>query len=160
MSRAFVKENDGSDFAESLPDRPVSTNPNYVTQRGLRLIDVEIERLRHALAEAQAAKERAELARVSRDLRYWVTRRGTAQLIAPSEQGDLVGFGSRVTYETEDGASRSLRIVGEDEADPAEGRVSWCAPIAQALAGNRVGDLVELPGGEVEITVVEQRPEA
>jgi transcription elongation GreA/GreB family factor len=160
MSRAFVKENDGSDFSESLPDRPVSDTPNYVTARGLRLIDEEIARLRQALAEAQAAQERGHIARHSRDLRYWASRRGTAQVIAPSRDPEVAAFGSLVTLEHEDERRQRIRIVGEDEADPAQGRVSWCAPIAQMLAGNRVGDTVGLPSGEVEIVGVDQAPEA
>ena len=92
MSRAFVKDQEDSDSIESLPARPVSPNPNYVTERGLRLMDEEISSLRHAQAEAQRAKDRAAIARVSRDLRYWVERRTTAQLIQPPAESDPGGF--------------------------------------------------------------------
>jgi transcription elongation GreA/GreB family factor len=161
MSRAFVKEADGDDFADDVPERPVSSNPNYVTARGLRLIDEEIARLQKGVADAQASDKRSEVGRHSRDLRYWVARRTTAQVIAAAQEAvDVVSFGSLVTFERGDGTRVVLRIVGEDESDPTAGRVSWCAPVAKALAGNGVGDLIEIPNGEVEIVALDQTPEA
>ena len=99
MSRAFVKEADGDDFAEDLPERPVSDQPNLVTPRGLRLIDAEIERLRKVLAAAQTAGERALIARASRDLRYWTKRRASAQPVDWPEDPDRMAFGASVTIE-------------------------------------------------------------
>ena len=64
-------------------------------------------------------------------------------------------FGDRVTFEREDGRVQTFRIVGEDEADPAKGSVSYVAPIARALLGKAVGDVSPAPGGEVEITAFE-----
>ncbi len=160
MSRAFVKEPDGDAFSEDLPERPVSTAPNYVTARGLRLIDEEIDGLRRALATAQAAGERAELARHSRDLRYWSARRGTAQLVPPPGNADVVSFGCAVTIEREDGTRHTYRIVGEDEADAAQGRISRLSPMASAVSGRAVGDLVTVPNGEVEILAIDAAPEA
>jgi transcription elongation GreA/GreB family factor len=159
MSRAFVKEADGDAFAEDLPERPVSSAPNFVTARGLRLIDVELDRLRKALAAAQAAGERAELARHSRDLRYWTARRGTAQLVPPPEDAGRVGFGCAFTVERDDGKQSTYRIVGEDEADAALGRISRLSPMAMAVSGRAVGDLVDAPNGEVEIVAIDAVPE-
>lgn len=159
MSRAFVKEQDGDDFSETLPDRPVSDLPNYVTGRGLRLIDEEMERLQKELAAAQAAGERALLARHSRDLRYWTARRATAQLLPPPEEGGLAGFGCAITIEWEDGRQQTYRIVGEDEAEPADGRISWVSPMAKALSGKAVGDFAQAPNGEVEIVALDGEPE-
>jgi transcription elongation GreA/GreB family factor len=151
MSRAFVKEQE--DAAE-LPDRPVSPHPNLVTPRGLALIDAEVESARKALAQAQQEGDRAALSRASRDLRYWAARRASAQVIAPAVP-EKVGFGHRVTLEREDGRTQSIRIVGEDEADPAAGSVSYVAPVARALLGRCVGDEVELPGGTAVILAIE-----
>ncbi len=174
MSRAFVKEADGEDFVEDLVERPISPHPNFVTARGLALIDAEIARLQSEFVEQKSAGERGAVARLSRDLRYWTARRTSAQLVAPTgghESGgheqhgrgkgdhEIAGFGVLVTFEHEDGRRQSLRIVGEDEADPVEGRISWRAPIAQALAGSGIGDYVEVPAGEVEIVALDATPE-
>jgi len=160
MSRAFVKEADGEDYAEDLPERPVSDKPNFVTRRGLRLIDEEVARLRDALAQAQAKGDRQARARHQRDLRYWIARHTSAQVVAPDPAAAVAGFGVLVTFERDDGRQQSLRIVGEDEADPTEGRVSWCAPISQALSGAAIGDLVELPNGDLEVIALAFEAEA
>lgn len=155
MSRAFVKEADGDDFAEDLPERPISDQPNLVTPRGLKLIDDEIERLRKDMAAAQSAGERAGIARASRDLRYWTKRRATAQLVDWPTDPDRVAFGAAVTIEREDGRRQTFRIVGEDEADPSAGRISWFSPLARAVSGGKIGDLVAVAGDEVEIAAID-----
>ncbi len=155
MSRAFVKDQEDSDSSESLPARPISPNPNYVTERGVRLMDEEISQLRHAQAEAQRSKDRASIARVSRDLRYWVERRTTAQLVAPPAKPTQVAFATRVTIERDEGRKVSLAIVGEDEGDPKQGLIAYSTPLARALLGSSVGDTVETPTGEVEIVAIE-----
>lgn len=149
MSRAFVKEQDGA--PELLPERPVSAAPNYVTPRGLSLIEAEIARLRHDLAQAQEPRDPAASARLSRDLRYWEQRRATAQLVAASERTEKVSFGCRVAIERSDGRRQSFTIVGEDEADPGSGLIAYTAPIARAVIGKRIGDVADVPGGEAEI---------
>ena len=155
MSRAFVKDQEDSDSIESLPARPVSPNPNYVTERGLRLMDEEISSLRHAQAEAQRAKDRAAIARVSRDLRYWVERRTTAKLIQPPAELTQVAFATRVTIEREDGSKVQLAIVGEDEGDPKQGLIAYSTPLARALLGCAVGETAETPTGDAEILAIE-----
>lgn len=151
MSRAFTKEADGLDFVEDLPERPVSAHPNLVTPRGLRLIDDEIAGLRHALAEATGEGDRTAIARCSRDLRYWTARRASAQLAEAKPDSDTVAFGMTVEIERDDGRRQALRIVGEDEADPSAGLISWISPIAQAVLGREEGEVVAVAGGEVEI---------
>jgi transcription elongation GreA/GreB family factor len=151
MSRAFVKEQD--DAPDQLPERPVSPNPNLVTSRGLARIDAEIEGLRHDLARAQAQADKDRIARLSRDLRYWMKRRGSAQLVPPPQQVTGVAFSTRVTI-LRDGKSRSFEIVGEDEADPARGLIAYTSPVARALLGKEVGDVAEGMGGEMEIVAV------
>ena len=142
MSRAFVKEQD--DRPEELPERPVSTNPNFVTARGLALIDAEIEACRKQLAQGQNAQDKAMIARASRDLRYWTQRRSTAQLVQGTGTPETVGFATRVTIERDDGRNQTFAIVGEDEADPAKGLIPYVAPLATALMGKTVGDKVEV----------------
>jgi transcription elongation GreA/GreB family factor len=158
MSRAFVKEQD--DIPEELPERPVSANPNVVTQRGIRLIDAEIDAARKALAQGQHTADKAMIARASRDLRYWMQRRSTAQLVEPAADAGAVGFGMRVTIIRDDGRKQVFSIVGEDEADPAKGLIAYTSPLARALMGRGEGDAADVPGGEAEIVKLEPiRPE-
>jgi transcription elongation GreA/GreB family factor len=151
MSRAFVREPEGGEAYGDLPDRNVSPHPNLVTPSGLALMDRELASLQQQLAEAQAKDDAAEAARVSRDLRYWSHRRVTAEVIPPPSSRSQVRFGSRVTFEREDGSIQTYRIVGEDEADPTQGSISYVSPLASALIGKEVGDTVPLPHGEAEI---------
>lgn len=154
MSRAFVKEPDGAEVFEPLPDRPIGPDPNLVTARGLALIEAEIERWRRALSDAQATADRAALAQASRDLRYWTARRASAEIVpAPSDPQEAC-FGAQVTIERGDGREQTFRIVGQDEADPAAGSISYVSPLARALVGRRVGDVVVLPNGEAEIMAI------
>ena len=153
MSRAFVKEQD--DVPEDLPERPVSSNPNFVTVRGLGLIDAEIDACRKRLAQGQHDQDKATIARASRDLRYWTLRRSTVQLVETAKTPAMVGFATRVTIEREDGRKQAFSIVGEDEADPAKGLIAYTSPMARALMGKAAGEFAEAPGGEVEITGLE-----
>jgi len=151
MSRAFVKE---TDAVPELPDRPVSEYSNFVTARGLALIEAEIERHRAALAGANAMGDKEGIASAARELRYWTARRATADLQAPPADTDTVRFGSRVTIER-DAASgpreQTFTIVGEDEADPSAGTLSYVSPLARALLGREVGDTVKAGRDEAEI---------
>ena len=152
MSRAFVKEDDGS-RPEVLPELPVSPLPNLVTARGLRLIEARIAELETAL---DAASDPDQAARLRRDLRYWSVRHATARLTAPDPDDPSAQFGSRVTYRTEDGGTRTVTLTGEDEADPATGTISYAAPVARALTGAVAGQSVTLTlrGAPVELEVI------
>ena len=142
MSRAFVKEDDQAPPAPPI-ERPVSSAPNQVTPRGARLIDDEIERLEAALSGSPGEEEEAQL---RRDLRYWTTRRASAQLVEPIKAPGAVGFGTRATIRR-GGEIQEVEIVGEDEADPTEGRVAWTSPLARALEEAEPGETVELEAG-------------
>jgi transcription elongation GreA/GreB family factor len=155
MSRAFVKEREGADAFDDLPDRPLSPHPNFVTAEGLAAIQAELARLRGDYASAQAEGDRALLAKAARDLRYFAARRATAQVIAPAPDADRVRFGSTVTIDREDGRRQVFRIVGEDEANPAKGTLSHAAPLARALAGKTVGDVVQAGNADAEIMAIE-----
>ncbi len=151
MSIAFVKEPEGGEAFEDLPDRPISPHTNFVTPRGLALMEAELERLHAEHAAAQEADDKAALARTGRDLRYWSARRASAQVISTPPDTAEVHFGSTVTIEREDGRRQTWRIVGEDEADPAHGTLSYVSPLAQALTGKRVGDVVQAGASEAEV---------
>ncbi len=159
MSVAFTKEGDSEASAADLPDRPISPHPNFVTREGLAALEQALTAARAAYTAAQAAgdigADRTAMARATRDLRYYGARRASAQLVDPAPAGGVVRFGSRVRLEAEDGAPLAYRIVGEDEADPAQGLVSYIAPIARALIGQGVGDTVKVAGRALEITGVE-----
>jgi transcription elongation GreA/GreB family factor len=151
MSRAFVKEPDGEGPFAELPDRPISGHPNLVTPEGLVQIDEAVTRLHTEHARALAAGDRAALARILRDLRYWTARRSSAQLMPAPADRDRVHFGSTVTIVRDDGRRHTYRIVGEDEAEPARGTLSYVSPVARALMNKAVGDVAEAGSGEVEI---------
>jgi transcription elongation GreA/GreB family factor len=122
-----------------------------VTSEGLGLIEAARDAARRDYAEAQATSDREALARAGRDLRYWSARRASAQLRTPEAAADVVQFGHRVTIERDDGRRQTFRIVGEDEADPANGSISWVSPLSRALLGKRVGDVVRAGKDEAEI---------
>ena len=150
MSRAFVKEQD-SDAVEVLPDRPISPYPNDVTERGLALIETALMAARSAFASAQATGDRAAINRAGRDLRYWTSRHASARVVDSPGTTNEVRFGSQVTIVRDDGREQIFRIVGEDEADPPRGTISHASPLARALLGKTVGDVVTAGRGEAQI---------
>lgn len=154
MSRAFVKETDGSEAVEELPDRLISPHPNFVTQAGLAQIEERFEQAHREHAAAQAANDRAALAKTARDLRYWTSRRATAQVIQRPPDATEVRFGSTVTIGRDDGRRQTFHIVGEDEADPTHGTLSYVSPLARALMGKAVGDVVPVGNAEAEILTI------
>jgi transcription elongation GreA/GreB family factor len=153
MSRAFVKESDGAE-ALALPDRPISEHPNFVTAEGLAQMDETLARLHDAHASAQAVGDRSALASVGRDLRYWTVRRSTAQLMPAPESNRKVQFGATVTILRDDGRRQIWRIVGEDEAEPAKGTLSYVSPVARALMNKAVGDVIAAGSREAEIVAI------
>jgi transcription elongation GreA/GreB family factor len=158
MAVAFTREEDYEAQAANLPDRPVSAHPNLVTASGLAAIEAELAAARAAYAGAQTeggiSADRTAMARATRDLRYWSARRGSAQLTEPQGAADEVVFGRTVALERDDGRRQEFRIVGEDEADPKAGSVSYVSPLARAVLGKRVGDVVSVNGAEVEVVAV------
>ena len=148
MSRAFVKE---SSESARPPERMVEEGPNPVTPEGLAQIDAHVARIEAALkAEANVLLRET----LERDLRYWSQRRLTAEVVQPSNDG-IVAFGSTVTIER-NGKEQTFRIVGIDEADAARGLISFRTPLAQAVLGTRIGDVIEAqePLGEIQIVQV------
>ena len=151
MSRAFVKE---TDSVEELPEKLISEHRNLVTPEGLAAIEAVVQRLQDELAVAQRAGDRDAIARASRDLRYWNNRLGSAEVQSRAADASVVSIGSTVTIERGDGRVQKFRIVGEDEANPAKGSISYASPLAQSLMGKGVGDVVTAGNGEAEIVTV------
>ncbi|HKT53608.1 MAG TPA: transcription elongation factor GreA, partial [Caulobacteraceae bacterium] len=145
--------------AANLPDRPISPHPNLVTRAGLDAIEQALVEARAAYAAAQAAggisADRTAMARATRDLRYWSARRANAQLTEPAPAPGQVQFGRTLQIAREDGREQRFQIVGEDEADPAAGKISYVAPLARALLGKAEGDIVIVSGSEVEVLQVD-----
>lgn len=147
---------------------------NYITPGGFRKLQTEYEELRFKtrrevvvkLAEAAAEGDRSEnaeyiyrkrqLREIDRRIRFLLKRMSLAEVIDPGQHsGDRVRFGVRVTVEDEGGKRASYQIVGEDESEPREGKISWSSPIGRALVGKEVGDVVTLrvAAGERELSV-------
>ncbi|WP_119254327.1 transcription elongation factor GreA [Shinella zoogloeoides] len=156
MSVAFVKEESAETAAETqLPDRPVSPHPNLVTETGLKVLERQLQEAKEAYEAANAIEDinerRRQLAGPVRDLRYLAERLRTAQLVPAPATNDAVAFGSTVTFNRDDGRVQTYRIVGEDEADPKAGSISYVSPVARLLMGKAVGDVVTMGGQELEI---------
>jgi transcription elongation GreA/GreB family factor len=153
MSRAFVRESDEDPAA--LPERAVSPHPNFVTPRGVAAIEARVRELETERQAARAGNDAALRARVERDLRYWSARRASARVVGPAAVTDRVRFGMRVTLQLGSGVRQTFRLVGEDEADAAQGLLSWMAPLAQSLLGRQAGESVPFQGVEAEIVSIE-----
>lgn len=159
MSRAFVKESDGG--PDEQPELPQSPHPNYVTPTGLQLLEDRLTALGeeiHALREQGGdLAAQSHLGRVEREYRYVEERISRAILVDPASQPqDRVAFAAIVTLEDEGDQRRDYEIVGEDQADPEAGKVSYVSPLARALQDAKVGDVVTWPrpAGDIELEVV------
>ncbi|MFZ2995613.1 GreA/GreB family elongation factor [Sphingobium sp.] len=156
MSVAFRREGD-DEHMEPKFELPIPPGPNWVTQRGLRLTREKVAELEAAditaLDEETAKKHK-------RVLRYWRTRLATAEL-RPAPDGDTIAFGCRVTYRLNQ-QDKTVGIVGDDEADPHEGRISFSSPIARAMMDAEVGEKCDFAGktDAVEILAIDILDEA
>ena len=156
MSVAFTKEDSAETASETLlPDRPISPHPNLVTEAGLKALELQLQQAREAYETAQKIEEINERRRQSaiplRDMRYFAARVRTAQVVASPASTDIVALGSTVTFRRGDGRVQKYRIVGEDEADPKAGSISFVSPVARLLIGKAVGDEAGASGQELEI---------
>ena len=156
MSVAFTKEESAETASETLlPDRPVSPHPNLVTETGLKALEFQLSQAREAYGTAQKIEDvnerRRQAAAPLRDVRYFAARVRTAQVITKPTSTDTVALGSTVTFRRGDGRVQKFRIVGEDEADPKTGTISFVSPMARILIGKAVGDEVGATDQELEI---------
>jgi transcription elongation factor GreB len=163
MSRAFVKEPDGDMAGDDQLDLPQSPHPNYVTAAGLAELGTrlaELEGRRHDLSTSDDLADKLPLAQADRDIRYLKGRIESAIPVnAAGQPSGEVCFGATVGVADKTDAVVEYAIVGEDEADAQQGKVSWVSPLAQALLGACVGDAVTWPrpSGDVELEVVSIR---
>ncbi|WP_206240378.1 GreA/GreB family elongation factor [Novosphingobium terrae] len=149
MSVAFRRDGD-DEHLEPKFEIPIPPGPNLVTERGLALIGEKLAALEVELAKGG---EEAQINALKRELRYWTTRQITAELV-PAPDGSTVAIGTRVAF-TLNGKRRDLSIVGDDEADPAQGSIAFSAPLARSLIGGEEGELLPFNGKEDAIEVLE-----
>jgi len=164
VNRAFVKDPDETGRPEQVPERPQSPHTNYVTPVGLRQLHALLAALAarsHELLDAGKLANPQELALVQRDLRYYEGRVQRAVLVDPAGKPlDRVHFGATVEVCDEAGAVEAFTLVGEDEADPALGKISWISPLAEALLNAELGEEVvwRRPAGKKRLEIVGIRP--
>jgi transcription elongation GreA/GreB family factor len=152
VSVAFRRESD-EEHKEPRFELPLPTGPNLVTAAGLKQAETRVAALE---AEVGAETDEQRLADAQRNLRYWRTRLATAEL-APPPPADEAAFGSRVVFRL-NGQERSVDIVGDDEADPAAGKIAFSAPLARALIGAGPGDFSDFAGKADAIEIVALAP--
>jgi len=157
MSRAFVKEQDGDPGDEPLP--PENPHPLYVTPDGLAALQARADVLTATLEGRTLPGEPAAAEAYRREKREWrILERKLARaiLVDPAKAaGDVVAFGHWVRAEDDEGNDLRYRIVGEDQADPTRGWISWLSPLAQALTGAAIDERVvwRRPVGDLALTV-------
>ncbi len=154
-----MKEESAEAASETqLPDRPISPHPNLVTPAGLKALETQFAEARAACEAANTVEDinerRRQTAGPLRDLRYFAERVHTAQVMPDPASSDTVAFGSTVTFSRDDGRTQTYRIVGEDEADPKAGSISYVSPVARLLMGKAVGEVVSVGAQELEITAI------
>lgn len=154
MSVAFRRESD-EEHLEPKFELPLPPGPNLVTARGLAQIRAKVAELEAALPKLV---EETEIAATRRDLRYWLTRQATAELV-DAPDGSCVAFGTTVAIRL-NGKERSITIVGDDEADPAFGLLSFSAPLCRAMMDAEAGDMLDFAGkpNAIEILAIDVTP--
>jgi len=179
MNKAFVKESDGDDDEEAaaLALAIPAGSKNYITPAGyqrikdelLQLIDVdrpEVVRIVHWAASNGDRSENGDyiygkrrLREIDRRIRFLTKRMDSAAIVDPSVHhgSDQIFFGATVTYCNQNDETRTITIVGIDELDPLNGKISWVAPVARALTKAREGDVItfQAPHGVEELEILE-----
>ncbi|HEV7856093.1 MAG TPA: GreA/GreB family elongation factor [Herminiimonas sp.] len=169
MSKAFTRESDTEEELSPLPEMPTGVR-NYITPAGYLALQ---EALR-ALTEQPAVASDLQVDQVgekttltgsdhrARDIdqhvRYLRARIDSAEVVDPAVHAgnDQIFFGATVTYRDESDDKHVVTIVGLDELDLANGRISWLSPVAQALLNAHEGDTVELdgPAGLTQLKII------
>jgi transcription elongation GreA/GreB family factor len=149
VSRAFVRETDSD--TTGLPDRQISAHRNLVTEAGLADIESALDRFEAAHRAAADQGDREAAAMALREVRYWRARRASAEVVKPSEGKGKASFGMTVTVRRDDGREQSFKIVGEDEADPSRGTVSYMSPLARAVLAHGPGETIVIANSEAVI---------
>jgi len=124
----------------------------------LKALEAQLQQAREAFEAAQQIDDvnerRRQAALPLRDARYFAERVRTAQVMPTPTSNETVAFGSTVTFKRDDGRVQRYRIVGEDEADPKAGSISFVSPVARSLMGKAVGDVAGTPPQELEIVAI------
>ncbi len=165
MNKAFVKESDDEPLS-TLPEMPSGVR-NYITPAGYQHMQIELRHLLESLHVATANESGADLAATSSELQvreieqrihYLQTRLETAEIVDPSVHlgEQQIFFGASVTYQNEQDEQTTVTIVGLDELDPTNGKISWLSPVAQALLNACEGDRVTLegPAGDEKLQIL------
>ena len=163
MSRAFVNEDSAANHANTPIERHVSNQPNYVTAEGHALLHAKVSELQAQHSQESAKGDDADkqrLADLERDLRYFNQRLLSAQVAAPATSMDKVQIGSWVTFADEHGNEQRVQLVGEDQADAAQGLINWGSPLGRALLGAQLGDEVLWlrPAGDLRVEIIAIEP--
>jgi transcription elongation factor GreB len=159
MSRAFVKEPDGDQVSDDQPEWPISQHTNFVTPFGLQQLKTrrgELTAHQDALkANKDSMSSKTELAQLGRELRYLVSRITTAKVVQVPQDKTMVKIGAFVCVIDENDKEYQFTIVGEDEADIKQGKVSWISPLAKALLGRKLDDEVvwKRPNGDLIVEI-------
>jgi transcription elongation factor GreB len=179
MNKAFVRESDDEDEGDAVDEAPVPGGRNYITPQGLarmksellELLDIERPEVVRVVSWAASNGDRSEngdylygkkrLREIDRRIRFLTKRLDVAEVVDPSVHrgNDQVFFGATVVYEQSDGVQRTVRIVGVDEADPLQGKISWVSPVARSLIKAREGDSVQVatPVGVLALQILSVR---
>ena len=161
MSRAFVKENDLEHAGIDIPERPLSSHPNYVTLQGYQELQANIRNIEEELKKLKITEDNTLLEnkyRLERDLRYFLNRvKSAIKVDSKTQDKDKVLFSATVQLTDENDKKMMIKIVGEDEADTSKNKISYVSPLAKALIGTKVGDeiLWERPAGNIYLVVDE-----
>jgi transcription elongation GreA/GreB family factor len=148
MSVAFRRESD-EEHLEPKFELPIPPGPNLVTARGLAQIRARVAELEATLT---GLTDEGAIKAARRELRYWSTRQSTAQLMDKAD-GSRVAFGCTVTFQM-NGRQRAITIVGDDEADPTAGLLSFSAPLSRALMGAEPGEKLDFANKDDAIKVI------
>jgi transcription elongation factor GreB len=175
MSKAFTKEDDNADESPDVELQALPTKKNYISPKGYARLKDELHTLLHrtrpdltqVIAWAASNGDRSEnadyiygkrkLREIDRRIRFLTKRLEIAEVIDPAQvTAEKIQFGATVTYRNEEGTQKKISIVGIDEIDPSNGKISWISPLARVLLGASVGDVVtfHLPKGEDELEIV------
>ena len=143
MSVAFRREGD-DEHLEPKFELPLPPGPNLVTARGLAQIRSKVAEL---AAMLPTLTEETAITATKRDLRYWQTRQTTAELV-DAPDGSRVAFGTTVGIRL-NGQERTITIVGDDEARPHDGLLSFSAPLCRAMMDAETGDQLDFAGKQI-----------
>ena len=164
MSRAFVKEPDGDQVPDDQPEIPISPHPNYVTHTGLQQLQDKRANLLQKKEMLEIDKEnisnKMSLAQIERELRYLNARINSAILVnIDAIDKNIIAFGASVQVIDDKNKTYKVTIVGEDEADFEENKISWISPLAKVLIGKNKGDkaIWKRPIGDLNVEVQEIR---